>query len=462
MTSWNNALNVRNPIYKLYDYKKNNGTIERLSVSNLQLYKEVAGVPTAITGTLTTNAVKMITYKDRSINDVTIIADGGRLKVYNGTNVSQVTPHIPTTGTGGEETDPGLNDLANLTNCRCLALKKDRLFLVGHPTQKNRVHFSWIDPIIGYAVYDYIPAIYFFDVAVEDNDEIVELKVFRNLLIIFCKKSIWALKGDGNTLADLELIKINVPNGCVAPESVQAVGNNLFYLGDDHIYSLFASEQEFVSAQVVSDNIKPILKSIDITSKAKATSIFYDNKYFLSFSNGVTLVYDVTLSSWTKYTNIKANSFVVRDDVLYFSTDSGQIYRFNENIFNDDGDPINFMMKTKILDLGLPVNKKKFRRVWVLSKQFPNYNSSYDLDIFIDQYLMENFKGLQGEVKIGSSGTWDDSLWDDVTWDFSESTQREIKVKEKGKDIQFQVINNVLNEPFSIFGLVTEFQIKKA
>lgn len=459
MTTWNNALNVRNPIYKLYDYKRNNGSIEYLSVSNLKLFKEVASVPTLVSGTaFASNNIQFMTYKDRNINDVVLLADGGTLKVYNGSSVAAVTPHVPTTE---EQTDPGLNDLTNLTNCRAMAIKKDRIFLVGHPTVKNRVHFSFVDPVIGFATYDYFPSIYFFDVAVDDNDEIVNLKVFRNMLIIFCKKSVWALKGDGASLTDLELIKLNVPDGCISPESIQVVGNNLFYLGATHVYSLFATVEEFVSGQIMSDRLKPLLSNIGLTDKALAISTFYDSKYYLSFPSGVTLVWDSILESWTKYTNIKANSFLVRDEILYFSTKEGQIYKFNENIYNDNSDPINFSMKTKIVNFGAPVNKKKFRRLWVMSKQFDNFNSTFSMQMILDQNILESVDHVQSKISSGVSGSWDESFWDDASWDFAESIQNELKIKKKAKDIQFQIINNNLNEPLSVFGMVVEYELKK-
>jgi hypothetical protein len=460
MTTWNNALNDRNPVYKLYDFKKSDNTKELLAVSNNQLLKEVSGNLIGTFGTLTTNNVKFITYKDRSINDVVLIADGGSLKTYNsGTmTVSSVTPHTPTTG---ETTDPGLNDLANLTNFRTFALKKDRIFAAAHPTIKNRVHFSFFDPILGYAVYDYFPAIYFFDVATEENDAIVELKVFRNQLIIFCQNSVWTLKGDGANLVDYELIKLNVPKGCISRDSVQEVGNNLFFLADDHVYSLFATDQEYISAQIMSDKVLPVLKSVGLSDKALATSIFYDNKYYLSFPSGLTLVYDVTLESWTRYTGIQANSFIVRDNLLYFSNNEGVIYRFNENVFNDNGDPISFEMKTKLIDFDYPVHMKKFRKSWIISKEWDNFNSSYDLDFIIDQFDINTNNDLTGNVGQGSSGIWDTSSWDKATWDTAETTQRELKISKKGKDIQFKITNDKVDEPLTIYGIVLEYQLKK-
>ncbi|MEH7481481.1 hypothetical protein V7157_10490 [Neobacillus drentensis] len=449
---------LANPITKLYDYKKNNGTKEFLSVSNNKLYKDNNGTLTAITGTLTSNNLKLMTYKDRSINDATVIADGGKLKVYNGTAVSEVTPRTPNTS---EQTNPGLNDLANLTNFRTFALKKDRIFAAAHPTVKNRVSYCYFDPYLGYGVYDYFPATYFFDVATEDNDEIVELKVFRDLLVILCKKSVWALRGDGVTLNDNEVFKINVPIGCIAPNSVQEVGNNLFYLGDDHVYSIFATDRDFVSGQIVSYKVAPILKSIGLTDKALATSVFFDNKYWLSFPNGLTLVYDTMLENWTKFTNIKANSFLIRDGVLYFSSNTGYIYRFNENKFSDDGQPINCMIKLKILDLGTPINKKKFRRLWVIQKQFDAYNSSFQIKVLIDQSNLIDLTALSDSSGSNEQGTWDTSDWDESMWDTTETLLNKYRVREKGKDIQFQVFNNNVDEPLSIIGFILEYELKK-
>lgn len=436
-----------------------------IAVSEKQLNKVTGGILFPIPGTLTGSTAKFLPYKNRSINDVVLLADGGKLKAYNGSTVSEVVPHVPydapNNGTPQESTDPGLNDLSNLTNFRTIAIKKDRIFAAAHPTVKNRVSFCYHDPYIGYAVYDYWPAIYFFDVGVEDNDEIVELKVFRNVLIILCKRSVWALKGDGASLLDYELVKINVPKGCISSGSIQEVGNNLFYLGDDHVYSIFATEQEFISAQIMSMPIHPILKSIGLADKAKAASIFHDGKYYLSFPSGLTLVYDVSLECWTKYTNIPANSFMEVDNELYFSDSKGFIYRFNENIYTDDGDAISFAMKTKLVDFELPVHVKKIKRVWLLLKQFQGYESSCDIKANIDQFDMIDVTDLGRDAKKGLGAIWDKSVWGDAIWDFAEVMLQEIKMNSKGNSIQFQIENKNIDEPATIYGIVIEYQVKK-
>jgi hypothetical protein len=445
-------------VNRLYEFKKSNGTKEFLAVSSQILFKVNDDFSYIATGFgLTTSNAKMVTYKNRSIQDRVLLADGGKLKTYDGTSVSEVTPHVPITN---EPTNPGLNDINNLTNFRTLAMKKDRLFAVAHPTVKNRVNFCYHDPYLGYAVYDYFPATYFFDIAPEDNDEIVEIKVFRDLLIILMKKSVWALRGDGVTLNDNELFKINVPNGCIAPNSVQEVGNNLFYLGDDHVYSIFATDQDYTSAQIVSGKIAPILNGIGATDKALATSVFFDNKYWLSFPNGITLVYDVILECWTKFTNIQANSFLVRDGVLYFSSNDGYIYRFNENRFNDNGQPINYYLQTKILNFGMPINKKKFRRIWFITKEYDGYESSFIPSLTIDQTLLIDLNQVNGGIKTDSSGIWDSSNWNQAVWDSKETIKTEYKVRQKGNDVQIKITNNQMDQPVSLYGIYFEYEDK--
>ncbi|MED5042766.1 hypothetical protein P9848_12610 [Geobacillus stearothermophilus] len=442
-----------NPITTLFEYYKFDGSREFLAVSNNQLYKDSSGTLNAITGTLTTNDAKMIAYKNRSIQDVVLIADKGKLKVYNGTSVSEVVPYSPTTQ---EQGNPGLNDLNNLTNFRAIAIKKDRIFAAAHPTVKNRISFCHRDPYIGYAVFDYWPAPFFIDVATEDNDEIVELKVFRDALIILCKRSIWALYGDGITINDYQLLKINVPTGCIAPNSVQIVGNDLFYLAEDHVYRLFTTDQNFISAVIVSENIENTLKSIPRSDKEKAVGAFFDNKYYLSFPNGTCLVYDTLLGSWVKWTNVQANSFLSRDGVLFFSSNTGYIYKFDETVYNDDGQPISFSITTKNFDFGYDVQDKKIRRIWTVAKQYDQLSSSFTLKAKID-YVETTLT----DISTDQSLVWDEGNWDETFWDWVDVVRNELRIRYRGKNIQLIIENNELNEPLTIYGIVFQYKLKR-
>lgn len=459
------------PITTLYEYNKNDGAKETLALSDNKLHKDNNGVLAAIPfntiTSLTSAKAKMITYKDRNIKDVVLIADKGKLKVYNGTDVREVTPHTPvdntSTGGGNELSDPGTNDLANLTNFRAITLNKyERVFAAAHPTVKNRVSFCHLDPIIGYSVYDYFPATHFFDLATIDNDEIVELKLFRDAVIVFCKRSIWAIYGDGRTLNDYEIKKINVPTGCISSESIQEVGNNIFYLSDDHIYSLFSTDENFISAEIISSvketgsNIEQTLKGISRIDKEQAVGVFYESKYFLSFPSGTTLVFDTTLGCWTKYTNIKANSFLNRNGVLLFSSDSGLIYRFDDSVFNDDGLPINFSITLKNMDFGYPVNDKKFRRLWTIAQQFDIESSSFNVKAKIDYIERELM-----DISTDQSLIWGEGNWGDVHWGYKEVVQNSLRIRDKGKNLQLIITSNQVDQPLIIYGFVLQYKLKK-
>jgi hypothetical protein len=453
------------PVEQLYNFYKNNGTSELLAVSNATVFKDsggtLAAVPFNTITALSSSSTQMLTYKDRSLNDVVLIADGGKLKVYNGTDVREVTPHAATTD---EQTDPGLNDLSNLTNFRSIAIKQDRIFALAHATTKNRLSFCHHDPTLGYAVYDYFPATFFFDLVSEQNDEAVTLRTFRDAIIVFNRRSMWSLTGDGRTITDYDLRRINVPSGLMAPNSVAYVDNYLFYLSDTHVYALFSTDRDYISAEIVSRDIENTIKEIPLEDRKKAVGAFYDGKYYLSFPDGTTLVLDTTLASdmnkygaWTVFTNIKANAFLERDGFLYFSTDAGYIFKLDPDALNDDGTAITGSFRTKRLDFGYPVQVKKFKRFWIVAKQYDANASTFNFSALIDEILRDI-----EDISTDESGVYDEADWDNATWDFKDVVQKRVRVSERGKTLQYEITHDTLDEPLTVYQIITLFKLKKA
>lgn len=453
------------PITRLYQFFKNNGLKEILAVSNKTVYRDNNGaltaIPFSVITSLTTSETAQLTYKDRNLKDVVLIADGGKLKVYDCTNVKEVVPYAPTTQ---EQTDPGLNDLSNLTNFRAIAVKQDRIFALAHPTVKNRLSFCHHDFKLGYAAFDYWPATFFFDLVSEENDESITLRTFRDAIVVFNRRTIWILYGDGRTINDYKLHRVNVPSGCCAPESVCYVGNNLFYLSDDRkVYSLYSTDQNYISAEVVStdkvtrSSVEKTLRNIPMADLQKAVGTFYDGRYWLSFPSGLTLVYDVDLRCWTKFSNIKANSFLTLDGVLYFTSNNGLIYRFDEKVFTDDGEMILYLLKTKNFDFGYPVQIKKYKRLWAVAKQYEGESSSFNVRALIDS-IEVNLTDISTDL----SGEWDEGDYDNVDWDFQDVVQIRRKIREKGFTIQFVITNNLIAEPLILYQINILYKLKKA
>ncbi|MFE1630387.1 hypothetical protein ACFLFF_26980 [Brevibacillus reuszeri] len=429
-----------------------------LASSDGNIYESYSVEPipfSGITG-LSSENVQMTGYKSSDLNPVCLLADYGELKVYEyvGNKIKKVLPHNPTTE---EQQNIGLNDLRNLTEFRTMALKKDRFFAAAHPRVGNRLSFCHRDPVSGLATYDYWPATYFIDIPSDGDDTIVKLEVFRGDLVIFCKRTVWLLEGDGTSVTDFTLKKVNVPNGCLSARSVTVVNNSILYLSsDNNVYELFSTEEDYVSARAISQNVGKIIENTIYYDKYKAPGIFYDNKFFLSFRNGTTLVFDTLAGCWLKWTNIAALSFLERSDDLYFSAPNGKILKFQKGRYNDDGIPIRFLMRTRNFDFGFPVQRKKIKRMWTIAKQYEKESSSYNIRMFVDYVELSS-----RDVSTDISGVWDEGAWDDVQWDFVDVVKTPHRFKAKGEYIQVEISNNNLDEPFTLFQIVFYFKLKK-
>lgn len=460
---YSKATNVLpNPITSSYVWHKFDGTTETLCVSNGVLYKDVNGTLTTIplvSTTLTSNNVRFVAYKDRNLNQAVLLADGGKLKIYNGTDVREVTAHSPTTD---EQTNPGLNDIGNLTAFRSFVLKSDRIYALAHPTVKNRISFCHHDASKGYAMFDYFPSPFFIDIAVSENDEILDIRTFRDAIVIFCKRTIWALYGSGSNMANYTLIKINVPFGCISRDSITVVENDIYYLSIDGVYKLFATDMSYISARKVSLPIEPFIKGISIENQQKASGVYFQNKFLLSFPTGDTLIYDLALRSeyqdgaWCRWTNVQANSWITKDNILQFTSNNGCIYKFVENQYNDDGIAIPYKVILKLYDFGSQTQYKKFKGMWIIAKQYDSQSSTFNITGTIDYVpinLMDN--------STDQSMVWDEGEFDDTTWDFIDVVVTPLRVRQKGRNIQLTITSDKLDEPFTLYGVSFLYKPKR-
>ncbi len=77
----------------------------------------------------------------------------------------------------------------------------------------------------------------------EGFDEIVALREFNNFLVIFCKRSILLYSG-ASSPASMTLADVITGIGCIARDSVQAIGTDLIFLSDSGVRSLGRVIQE--------------------------------------------------------------------------------------------------------------------------------------------------------------------------------------------------------------------------
>ncbi len=109
------------------------------------------------------------------------------------------------------------------------------------------------------------------------GDAIVQLTRFRDELIIFCQSSIYKLSGDSKFNFEIEPITKAI--GCNAPDSVQELGGDLYFLGPDGIRTLAATERlGDVELATVSKKIQDLIPNIHAVPLENITSIIIKAK----------------------------------------------------------------------------------------------------------------------------------------------------------------------------------------
>jgi hypothetical protein len=193
------------------------------------------------------------------------------------------------------------------------------------------------------------------------TDSIVALAGFNGYLVIFCKKTIIIYSGaDVDPANDLKLVEVIDGVGCIARDSVQDVGADLFFLSDTGVRSLGRIIQEKSPPLFdVSRNVRnDLINDVQINNDNDLIKSVYDEKnafYVLSLPNRM-MSYCFDLKSrlqdgscktttWTLY----PKAFVsTRDRKLYISR-AGYIGEYGAS-YSDNGTSFRFMYFTAYLD----------------------------------------------------------------------------------------------------------------
>jgi hypothetical protein len=284
---------------------------------------------------------------------------------------------------------------------------------------------------------------------------------------------------------------INDEVGTIATQSVQIIENNPVFLSKDGVYMLTASnvrDERNVSHISLTVDRKMLFES----GLDQAVSIDYDKKYWLAVNSKVYVLdyaqkTDITpYGKWYIYDNIPSSCFLEKDGYLYFgSLTDGLVYRFqkdeeNNNVYNDDGQPINAYWKSKPLTFGTEERYKLIDCMYIGLK--PSGATSVRFSYETDK---KQGGGRDVTTKVFDFNTMDFAdfslyadaydenfvifnLFDFGTFDFTNLTfqfspfPKEFKKKVKAKKIthfQLSIANDRMNESLTVLSLVIKYQI---
>lgn len=295
-------------------------------------------------------------------------------------------------------------------------------------------------------------------------------------LIVFQNRSITAVnyefKDDGTVSFPTKPINSFV--GCDMPYTIQLINNDPVFANSYKGIHILRSSQirDERNVQLISSNINGApyrsgLLDEEESDLLQATSFDYDKKYWLCVGSKV-WVWDYEQTpymgndeqlAWFPYDNISANCFIEIDRQLYYgSRTNGNINTFQEN-FNDFGQPINGVWRSKLFNFNLPDYLKTITELW-LTTRAALYSS-----ITIKYY--DDNGSVIDETTITKQNTasfsWANWNWDAFTWNiyrYAPTIKRKPKLK-KVQYFQIEISNNELNENMSILSLVIRYNVNR-
>lgn len=443
---------------------RKNGVNTILATSGNTLYKYVNGAFTAVTMTALLNSpdIDYAQFKDKNGQEVLVIADGAKLKAFDGTQVYEIVP-------APNETGYPANDLANINN-------KGLKGCVVHNTRV--VVWDGSDTIwhskIGY--YDYFGQTDY-QRFVRENDYVQTCVTFAGALLVFMRRHIGVLFGqDINNWSQGFL---DTQNGCINPKTVQIVTHpdgrqEVFYLSDNGVHAVYTIDtiELDVSNRYSTRSVTEGLidwKKLGVTKDEwrKATAYFYEGRYWLVYPKGTEwrgLVYDTRVQAWFPIDNVKANFFYHDEDYFYFAGDDGHLKVFDDTLYSDwndknktSGTPINFYWYSKLLTPKLTGYDHFWDILMIEAKQFPK-KSTLDVEVntYRDQFSQPS--ALKTAMLIWGETEWGEAQWHNPLLTDAVNDAKRLRTFVKGQYCQIKLSNN-RDEPVEVFSLKYEIRI---
>lgn len=315
----------------------------------------------------------------------------------------------------------------------------------------------------------------FLNIEQDAGDNIVQLVSFRDRIIILKQRSIWqsTLSSEqvGNffvTTPTLQLVTSSY--GCIAPKSVVAVENDIFFLTRTGVSTLgYQSGFAFdvLRTNEISVKVRTFFDNLTIAQKQAAVAVYHKKKYIIAFPGlNKSLVFDTERGAWLGPWSIDSQVFEVYYDsdstehLLYGNDDSVNVDEYSDTFTTDKGTAIQTTLLTRQEDFG---DWSLFKNIKNLFVQFKNITGSVNVDIRIEQRNGSTVtaKSFSVTPNTGNSG-WGADLWGFTPWGSSRvggggaDAQQTIKWRELNKiarTMQVTVSTTNANDNYELLGI---------
>lgn len=337
------------------------------------------------------------------------------------------TTFLDTGSIPSEFTFPPTVDSTGGPKAKFIKRFEDRLIFAGLSGQPSRVLISGRVP--NHEKFDVANGGNFVEIEPDAGDDITQIEVFGNRIVVFKEKSIWeitlSVEQVGNFFITEPSVKlITMSHGCVAPRSVVAVENDVFFLSRTGVKSL-GYESGFaidvLRTNEISVKVRNFFKNLTVDQQMKAAAVYRDFKYIITFPGlAKTMVFDRERLAWLGPWTNDARLFEVFYDVgenehlLYGNDTNTNVDEYSENFTDDKGTAISTILRTRQEDFK---DWSTFKTIKDIFTQFQNITGQVNVDIRLEQRngSVVSAKSTTITPNTGNSG-WGADLWGSALW----------------------------------------------
>jgi hypothetical protein len=412
-----------------------------------------------MTNALNTDDIYTVAFTDANSVSILFITDGAAVKKYDGTAVTLITP-------AADDTLPAPpNKLADLNNddpIYCWVHKSQMFISMG----KDGIYYS--KPFY----FDYFPSVQF-ERFVRNNDYITGPGVTYSDVMLIPMRRGWGLL-TGSDFDDFQGNQfLNTTTGCIAPRSIQRItypngAQTIFFLSDDGVYEIFDTGAiDSGSRQYATRSKMKELIDFDIVgftdAEKKAATSYYDqttNLYMLLIKRDTAsyaYCLDVRNGQWYLWDNIKGESLVRHNSVLYYAGTTKHLVKFDPTLGQDwnestktTGTPVDMDIITDMIAFENTGYQSYLDWLVLYGKQYPDA-SIIDVTVVFYQTTQEVQDALNNQYMIWGEVPWGGGVWTSI--DYTDFVGRPPRVKFKKKSFYFQIrFRNNRDELAELYG----------
>lgn len=244
-------------------------------------------------------------------------------------------------------------------SCNRIILHWNRLIMYGDVNQPDAIFISHLNKP------DYFPVPNSLIFESERRERITSIVRYRDMLVVFTPSTIQALFG--KSPMDYQRFMMNSSIGCIAPYSTTIIGNYIAFLSNEGVQMLLSvgDSDTKINVQKIDIKIENIMER-----DTNACAITIDNQYMILFPNSQRRYrYYYEKGAWTKDQSIKLDftRMYEWDGELYgLSSTSGNVYKFNKNVYMDDDYLYEDRIETKNFDFDEPYHDKKLKEMQLI------------------------------------------------------------------------------------------------